>query len=139
MDLISKIEDLKNFGINLKLDSRELEAFYCRAMVGFFNQKPDCRAIVIDDWEFNVEVEDELISKIIIEDSILRIVPLSEQPYVIVMDVLEFVATLHKPTISLFNRMFEGGEDLASQIIEELSDSEKGLDHEEESFDDEWV
>ena len=36
MDLISKLEDLKNFGIDLKLDSKEMEVFYVKSMHYFF-------------------------------------------------------------------------------------------------------
>jgi hypothetical protein len=39
MDLISKLEDLKNFGIDLKLDSKEMEVFYVRSMKYFFDEK----------------------------------------------------------------------------------------------------
>ena len=39
MDLISKLEDLKNFGIDLKLDSKEAEIFYVKSMRYFFDDK----------------------------------------------------------------------------------------------------
>ena len=128
MDLISKLEDLKNFGIDLKLEGLEMEAFYSKAMVKFFNQKNGLSARPVDDWEFEAWVNDELVSTVLIQDSVLRIIPVSEEnAYVIVMDVLEFVAKMHKPTVELYKNITE-----ASNIYEESEE-------ESEEDSDEWI
>jgi hypothetical protein len=128
MDFISKLEDLKNFGIDLKLEGLEMEAFYSKALVKFFNQKTGLSARPIDDWEFEAWVNDELVSTVLIQDSVLRINPISEEnAYVIVMDVLEFVAKMHKPTVELY------------RSIAELSESHEEPEEESEEDSDEWI
>jgi len=127
MDLFDKIQDLKTFGINLKLEGLEMEAFYSRTMVAFFNSLRDVKAEPIDDWEFNLFVGGDLTASIIIEDSVLRINPLCDDPYVVVMDLLEFVATKHKETISLYKKISEQDYCISDSSSEDVSD------------DDEWI
>ena len=54
MDLISKLEDLKNFGIDLKLDSKEMEVFYVRSMKYFFDEKEHVYCIMVTDRELTI-------------------------------------------------------------------------------------
>lgn len=105
MDLISKIEDLKNFGIDLKLESKEAEIFYVRSLKLFFDDKDSLYCTMISDHEIQVADDYETLAAITIDDSTLRIHPLGENPYAVLMDVLEFVANFHKPTVALFNEM----------------------------------
>jgi len=105
MDLISKLEDLKNFGIDLKLDSKEMEVFYVKSMKFFFDDKEDLYCVQVTDRELELSSNEEQLATVYVKDSVLRIVPLGDNPYAVVMDVLEFVANLHKPTIALFREM----------------------------------
>ena len=41
MDLKSKIEDIKNFGIDLKLESREAEVFYMISLKSYFDSREE--------------------------------------------------------------------------------------------------
>lgn len=132
MDLISKLEDLKNFGIDLKLDSKEMEVFYIRSMKYFFDDKEHIYCTFATDRELTVSNNDIDLASIYVKDSILRIVPLDENPYAVVMDILEFVAHLHKPTIALYRELQE------KKSIEK--DLEGRITNEEDSdFDDEWI
>lgn len=105
MDIISKIQDLQNFGIDLKLDSKEMEVFYVSSMKYFFDEKEDVYCIQVTDRELEISSESEQLATVYVKDSVLRIVPLGDNPYAVVMDVLEFVAHLHKPTVALYREM----------------------------------
>jgi hypothetical protein len=135
MDLISKLEDLKNFGIDLKLDSKEMEVFYVKAMKYFFDDKDHVYAILVTDRELRISDDEGDLATIYIKDSTLRIVPLDENPYAVVMDVLEFVANLHKPTIALYREVHgDGKKNPSSTSVNNEEDSEENSD-----FDDEWI
>jgi hypothetical protein len=137
MDLISKLEDLKNFGIDLKLDSKEAEIFYVKSMRYFFDDKELLYCIQTADRE--LEISDDLgqLATIYVKDSVLRIVPLSDNPYAIVMDVLEFVAKLHKPTVALYKEMHATKSE-ESGLESALADKKEAPD-EDSDFDDEWI
>lgn len=141
MDLISKIEDLKNFGIDLKLTSREMEVFYMKSIYFFFQQKEHLHIVQLNDLEIEVSSDMDPLASVIIEDSVLKIVPLGENPYAVLMDVLEFVANMHKPTIALWKELQEGGEELANKINKEFEQTTPVSDKEEESDSDdmEWI
>ena len=137
MDLISKLEDLKNFGIDLKLESKEMESFYITSMRNFFGDKDHLHCSHMSDRELEISDDEGQLATIYVKDSILRIVPLSENPYAVIMDVLEFVAHLHKPTIALYKE-FQGTEteskDSTNKIKNDVEDFEEDSD-----FDDEWI
>jgi len=141
MDLISKLEDLKNFGIDLKLDNKEMEVFYVKSMRYFFQDKDHLHCVQVTDRELEISSDEGQLATIYVKDSVLRIVPLDENPYAVVMDVLEFVANLHKPTIALFRELQKSKpnkEDFLSKVaedkIKEEEDSEENSD-----FDDDWI
>ena len=135
MDLISKLEDLKNFGIDLKLDSKEMEVFYVKSLKYFFDDKEDLFCVQVTDRELEISSTLDQLATVYVKDSVLRIIPLGENPYAVVMDVLEFVAHLHKPTIALY-RELNGNipENELKPKLEEFSDEES-----EEDSDDEWI
>jgi len=141
VDLISKIEDLKNFGIDLKLTSKEMEVFYMKSMYFFFQQKQNLHIVQLNDLEIEVSTDLDPLASVIIEDSVLKIVPLGDNPYAVLMDVLEFVANMHKPTVALWSELQEGGEELANKINNELEEPSDNSDDEEDSDSDdmEWI
>ncbi len=135
MDLISKLEDLKNFGIDLKLDNEEMEVFYVKSLRYFFDEKEDLYCVQVTDRELELSSTEDQLATVYVKDSVLRIVPLGENPYAVVMDVLEFVAHLHKPTIALYREM--NGDIPPNELkskIEEFSEEES-----EEDSSDEWI
>lgn len=137
MDLISKLEDLKNFGIDLKLDSKEMEVFYVRAMRHFFDDKEHLYCVQMDDRELEISDTEGQLATVYVKDSILRVVPLDENPYAVIMDVLEFVAHLHKPTMALYKEI----EDTKPKEGDFKSNVENGKEdlEEDSEFDDEWI
>jgi hypothetical protein len=136
MDLISKLEDLKNFGIDLKLDSVEMEIFYVKAMKHFFDNKEHVYALAIAERELRISDDDGDLAVISVEDSTLRIIPLEQNPYVVVLDVLDFVANLHNPTVALY-REVHGDPNAIKDFGSHLQGKQ---DLEEDSdFDDEWI
>jgi len=140
MDLISKIEDLKNFGIDLKLDSEEMEIFYVKSLRYFFEEKEDLYCIQISDLELEISDAHELLASVFIKDSILRIIPLGQNPYAVLMDVLEFVANLHKPTIELFKQTQNEKKKIEPVKSKTLKETTNKPDFEEDSdFDDDWI
>jgi len=129
MDLINKLEDLKNFGIDLKLDSEEMEIFYVKSLHYFFDEKDKIYCIRVDDRELELSSDEGQLATIFVKDSVLKIVPLCDNPYAVVMDVLEFVANLHKPTVALFREMQKNKAQKQSVIDKE----------EDSDFDDDWI
>ena len=101
--------------------------------------------IATTELETKIFDEDEALATLVIEGSILRIVPICENPYAILMDVLEFVAAYHNETVALFRELETGGDELANQILKEFEQSDaKGLAAEQESEEDsdddfEWI
>jgi hypothetical protein len=137
MDLISKLEDLKNFGIDLKLDSKEMEVFYVRSMKYFFDEKEHVYCTMVTDRELTVSDDHGDLATLYIKDSTLRIVPLDENPYAVVMDVLEFVANLHKPTVALYREMY--GESKVTDPFSGIRENVKEDSEEDSDSDDEWI
>ena len=137
MDITSKIEDIKNFGIDLKLESREAEVFYMISLKSYFDSREEFYTIATTELETKIFDEDEALASLVIEGSILRIVPICENPYAILMDVLEFVAAYHNDTVALFKELELGGDELADQILKEFEQADaKGLTAEQESEED---
>ena len=137
MDLISKLEDLRNFGIDLKLDSKEMEIFYVRSMRYFFDDKEHLYCVQMGERELEISDTEGQLATVYVKDSILRVIPLNDNPYAVIMDVLEFVAHLHKPTIALYKELEETKpkeEDFESKVENEKEDLE-----EDSEFDDEWI
>lgn len=136
MDLISKLEDLKNFGIDLKLDSKEMEIFYVKSMKHFFDEKDQVYALMITDRELRISDDEGDLAVICVDDSTLRIIPLEQNPYVVVLDVLEFVANFHEATVALYREMYgdPSKTDSSKAHLKDEEDSEENSD-----FDDEWV
>ena len=106
MDLIDKMKDIDSFGIDLKLESEEEEVIYCRALLSWFVDRGNYETYMVDDREFGLETEVEgLFTSVVvfIEHSSLRFKLVEGNPYGVVLDVLEFVATYHKDVIKLLN------------------------------------
>jgi len=129
MDLIDKMKDLDRFGINLKLKTEEDEIIYCEVLRQWFESKDGYDSYVIDEREFGIDYfsetgEDSSIA-IYIKDSAIRFSPVSGDPYHAVMDVLQFIAELHKDVVKLIVMKREGLEEpVVEEESEETSSSE---------------
>ena len=134
MDLIEKMKDIENFGIDLKLKREEDEITYCNILRQWFEQNDNYSAYVIDEREFGLEyisdTGEESALSIYLKDSAIRFIPVSGDPFYAVMDVLQFIAELHKEVIGVLESKAEKFEE---EVIEEESEEEAS------SEDWEWI
>ena len=137
MDLTEAISDLNNFGIDLKLEEHDDEVFYSSTLREWFDLNCDYEVYLIDEREFGLELEGSNIATIYIQDSILRIRPLSDNPYGVLLDVLEFVAQCHKKTIEALGKLKELNFEGVGMLDEPTADMESAS--EEDSDDWEWI
>ena len=141
MNIIDGISDLKNFGIDLKLDSIDAEAFYCEALRLWFEDEKGYDTVAITDREFTIEIMGEGdIATIYISDSTLRLIPIQEDSMEVLLCILEFVAQHHKQTIMVYNYICENEEEVSSlfdKADEVILDTKEEKSEEEES--DEWI
>ena len=141
MNIIDGISDLKNFGIDLKLDSIDAEAFYCEALRLWFEDEKGYDTVAITDREFTIEIMGEGdIATIYITDSTLRMLPIQEDSMEVLLCILEFVAQHHKQTIMVYNYICENEEEVSSlfeKADEVILDTVEEKSEEEES--DEWI
>lgn len=137
MDLTEAVSDLNNFGIDLKLEEYDDEVFYSSALREWFDLNCDYEIYLIDEREFGLELEGENIATIYIQDSVLRIRPLGDNPYGVLLDVLEFVAQCHKKTVAALGKLKELTFEEVGEIDEQTVDMESAS--EEDSDDWEWI
>jgi hypothetical protein len=149
MNLTSLGGDIDNFGIDLKLDSLEAEAFYCEALRLWFEDAKGYETLSMTDREFTLSDGFEDLASIYILDSILRIKAITEDPYEVLINLLEFIAEHHKKTIEVYNYLIENEQeilswpdsDLYEKESENIEDKDSGVDSEDESEEDSdgWI
>lgn len=152
MDVGKTLADLAKFGIDLKLDSTDAEFFYSESMRQWFTDDKDYKTINVKHREFTLLKDGEEAATIYIQDSILRIDPISSKhAYNVFLDVLEFVALNHKRVIEVFeylNTNPQISDKLAAALLDEdneltepSSDEEVYGEVEEESENnsDDWL
>jgi hypothetical protein len=130
MDLMDKLQDLDKFGIDLKLERYEDEVIYCEILRQWFEGLEQYTSYVIDEREFGLEyisvTGEDSATTIYIKDSAIRFSSVSGDPYYAVMDVLEFIAKMHKEVVKLLSeRAFE---DPSEEIGQEESEEETSED-----------
>ncbi len=141
--------DIDNFGIDLKLDSLEAEAFYCEALRLWFEDAKGYETLSMTDREFTLGDGFEDLATIYIHDSILRIKAVVEDPYEILINLLEFIAEHHKKTIEVYNYLLENEQEILSWPDSDLyknesvdkEDEKSNADSEDESEEDSdgWI
>ena len=141
MNLVDDGGSLDGFGVDLKLNSVEAEEFYCEALRLWFEDSKGYNTLSTTSLEFMLNDGFNDISIIYIEDSILRMKSMSEDPYETLISMLEFIAEHHKKTIEVFNYLEENEQEVLSwtafnpAVEEEEEDSE--IESEEDS--DGWI
>ena len=103
MSILDGISDIENFGIDLKLRSSEAEEFYCEALRLWFSTERGYECESCTDKEFIVRSNETDVATIYIHDSVLRIKSLDEEPYEILMCILEFIAENHKKVVETYD------------------------------------
>ena len=141
--------DIDNFGIDLKLDSLEAEAFYCEALRLWFEDAKGYETLSMTDREFTLGDGFEDLATIYIHDSILRIKAVVEDPYEVLINLLEFIAEHHKKTIEVYNYLLENEQEILSWPDSDLyksesvekEDEKSNADSEDESEEDSdgWI
>ena len=79
------------------------------------------------------------ISVIYIEDSILRMKALSEDPYETLISMLEFIAEHHNKTIEVYNYLEENEQEVLSGAISNAIEEEGEEEIESEEDSDGWI
>lgn len=144
MDLIDGISNLENFGIDLKLQNYEAEAFYCEALRQWFEKEKGFYAEAITDREFSLNMGFGELSIVYIEDSVLRMKPIMDDPYEVLICLLEFIADNHHKTIEVYNYLEENEEEILGwpksnfykKQTEEVEEEKEEVSEEES---DEWI
>ena len=137
MNLVDDGGSIDNFGIDLKLNSIEAEEFYCEALRLWFEDSKGFNTLSLTSQEFMLNDGFNDVSVVYIEDSILRMKSLIEDPYETLISMLEFIAEHHKKTIEVFNYLEENEQEAASSLAEEEEESESEIESEEDS--DGWI
>ena len=148
--MIEGLDDVEKFGIDLKLQSYEEEVFYTTVLRQWFEDIKGYYTHPVNEMEFDLSFGDDPVATVYIEHSILRMRAIKDDPYEILICLLEFIADNHKKTIQAYNYLEEEGKSSLSDYEEgyrpsgqELHDIVKDyMDNEEESdddSDDEWI
>ena len=128
----SGVNGVLNHGIDLRLESLEEENYYIQQMCEFFNEETDFKAYLSGDRSFEIELDrDTPIMEVFIKDSILQLLPYSDDIFEAFTLILSFIAKHHTEIIQEFRE--SGG-----SKIETLKENEE---IEEPSSDDdyEWI
>ena len=137
MNLVDDGESLDGFGINLKLGSVAAEEFYCEALRLWFEDSKGFHTLALTSQEFMLNDGFNDVSIIYIEDSILRMKSLAEDPYETLISMLEFIAENHNKTIEVFNYLEENEKEVLS--LADLDSVEEDSEIESEEDSDGWV
>jgi len=132
-DFISSgIKGVLEHGINLKLESYEEENYYIAKMCDYFNDDSNFKAYLSGDRSFEVEIDrDTPVMEISISDSILNIMPYTEDFFQAFTLMLAFIAREHEALILELR-----GADIHK--IESLQDVNK-IPEDDDSDDYEWI
>ena len=139
MDLVDAAGNIESFGVNLKLNSIEAEEFYCEAMRLWFEDNKGYHTLSLTSHEFMLNDGFNDISVIYIEDSILRMKALSEDPYETLISMLEFIAEHHNKTIEVYNYLEENEQEVLSGAISNAIEEEGEEEIESEEDSDGWI
>ena len=136
MNLVDDGGSIDNFGIDLKLNSIGAQEFYCEALRLWFEDSKGFNTLSLTSQEFMLNDGFNDVSVVYIEDSILRMKSLIEDPYETLISMLEFIAEHHKKTIEVFNYLEENEQEAASNPTKE-EEEESEIESEEDS--DGWI
>ena len=139
MNLVDAAGNIESFGVNLKLNSIEAEEFYCEAMRLWFEDNKGYHTLSLTSHEFMLNDGFNDISVIYIEDSILRMKALSEDPYETLISMLEFIAEHHNKTIEVYNYLEENEQEVLSGAISNAIEEEGEEEIESEEDSDGWI
>lgn len=126
------------YGIDLKLDSREEEVYYVEKLCEWFNENTDYKAYLSGEASAEIEFDRKSpIMEVIIQDSTLFMLPYAEDIFEIFTLVLTFIAKKH---LDVIGELREG---IEIHKIESLNSftKDKIVENDEDDDDDdyEWI
>ena len=133
----SGIANALEYGIDLKLESLEEEMHYASRLCDFFNDETDFKAY--STGESSIEIEsstNSVLLEVLIRDSVLYMIPYSEDMFEAFTLILTFIAKYHLDVVSEMRDGFE------FHKIESLNSFESIEEEDEEESDDddfEWI
>ena len=137
----SGMQGVLDYGIDLKLESLEEEIYYITQMCEFFNEQTDFKAYLSGDRTFEIELDrNTLVMEVLIHDSILSLIPYTEDILEVFALILKFIATYHQSIVEEFRPSM--GHKIQSPNEVKRAETEVVMDeeNEEESSDDwEWI
>ena len=141
MNLVDDGGNIDNFGIDLKLNSIGAQEFYCEALRLWFEDSKGFNTLSLTSQEFMLNDGFNDVSVVYIEDSILRMKSLIEDPYETLVSMLEFIAEHHKKTIEVFNYLEENEQEVLSWAASNptVDEEEKESEIESEEDSDGWI
>ena len=133
--ITSGIANTLEYGIDLKLESEDEELFYISRMCDYFNDKTDFKAYLSGEASFEIELDSSSpIMEVVIRESILYMIPYSEDIFEAFTIILGFIAKQHLEVLS----EFRGLEVHKIESVDQVNSS--GLEDQDDDDDDyEWI
>ena len=123
-------------GIDLKLESSEEEDYYINQMCEYFNNESNYKAYIAGDKSFEIEKNRNTpIMEIIIRDSILYVVPYSDDIFEAFTLVLGFIAKKH---LNILDE-FRSSDIRKIESPSEVNESNIATDDDTDDDDYEWI
>ena len=140
----SGIKGVLDYGIDLKLESKEEENYYIIQMCEFFNEESEFKAYLSGDTSFEIEHDrTSPVMEVCIQDSLLTIIPYTDDIFEAFTLILSFIAKHHQSIVTEMrgtpqHNKIEDPEDIkekeGTNVSEEISDPD-----EDSSDDYEWI
>ena len=140
-DFISTgVANTLEYGIDLKLESAEEESFYISRMCDYFNDKTDFQAYLSGEASFDIELDrSSPIMEVIIKESILYMVPYSEDIFEVFTIILGFIAKKHLEVLSNFRGLEIHKIESVDQVNLSGLEEQKKDDEDDNDDDYEWI
>ena len=135
-DFISSgIANALEYGIDLKLESKEEEEYYISRLCDFFNDETDYKSYSSGETSIEIELDrNSVILEVLIRDSILYMIPYSEDMFEAFTLILSFIAKYH---IDVVSEMRDGFEVHKIESLNNFTTEENDEDDDDDDY--EWI
>ena len=133
----SGIKGFLDYGIDLKLETPDEEKYYITQMCDYFNQESNYKAYISGDRSFEIEVDrNNPLMEVMIRESILYVIPYSDDIFEVFTIVLGFIAKKHLDILDEFRE-----NDIHKiESPSEVSESNTPIGDDDDDDDDyEWI
>jgi len=138
-DFISSgIGSALEYGIDLKLESKEEELYYASRLCEWFNESTDFKAYSSGESSFEIEFDrSSPVLEVLIRDSVLYMIPYAEDIFEVFTLVLSFIAKKHMDVV---NEMRGYAEEHKIESLGKFEIKENTEDDDDDDDDDyEWI